>query len=104
MQLWKQRSSTICHLPGWISRKAGGVAHSESEDLRAGSKEDRRRLTFQLLHSGRRVKDFLPPSFCFIYARNELNDTHPHCSELSIFLSLLIQMLISSVPHRHTQK
>lgn len=87
MQLWKQRSSTICHLPGWRSRKAGGVAHSESEDLRAGSKEDRRRLTFQLLHSGRRVKDFLPPSFCFIYARNELNDTHPHWGWSSALLT-----------------
>ena len=52
----------------------------------------------------KRQESLLPPSFCSIQTFNGLNDAHPHCSELSIFLSLLMQMLISSVPHRHTQK
>lgn len=82
-------TKTFHYLPsaGWRSRKAGGITHSESEDPRAGSKKDRRRLTAELLHSGRRVKDFLPPSFCSIYALNELNDAHPHWGWSSALLT-----------------
>ena len=52
----------------------------------------------------KRQEILLPPSFYSIQTFSGLNDAHPHRSELSVFLSLLIQILISSIPHRHTQK